>query len=484
MVNDVSTWDAEQTALMFEASLPEVACQDPMALKTKVSEQIRKMNLDGAKLLELMRLTNSPDQPPLMQQPVFQELFAGTEHLFQMARTHTRHAVAFADTIFKKIIFSSTMVSDIGKELLNTDMNEFRDPSHDAIYAADEKWCIAVGMPSLFEYDSTVCRPGDNAKAVHGFQTCPAGWIRLALKPHHHTGSSSKEEMFKTWHKAYHGTDVRNVQSIMTDSLKQPKRSIHGTAGANGKSVIYCSPCIEYSAHYLFTGDAQVEVPAFESSGDGSPSSRRVQCVFEVRVNPLKYRVQGNTLNKKLWPNWFLDFDSTCNSKNLEWIVENAEDIEVTGILIRELTCSPKEWNEKRVERMEKIVGWQWDMSVPKDSTKLRPGKATRSRDDDGVPAGQAKWQWNGVDGSKHTLSRDASLPWIDYPPDISAVLEEAYCSYQQYCYIGQPAGSPGPYYIDFQGWCEGHGGPIQKRADSDNKQSWRQRSVRRVPKA
>lgn len=494
MAHDISKWDTEKTAVMFEEGLPEVYDEDPKALKTKIGGRIRQLNLDGAKLLDVMRLTNVPDQPHLEEQPLFSKLFEGTDDLFKKAVTNVRGAHAFANVFFKKIMLSSTLVSAEGKKLLSEDMNEFRDAAYDALYASDERWGIAVGKPSFFEYTSKVCRPGDNAKAIHGFHICPSGWIKLALKPYKHFGKSDQEDMFRTWHKAYHGTDVKNVQKIMSDRLRIPKESIHGTAGANGKNVIYCSPCIEYSAHHVFTGHAKLGPADAQMFSDMSSKKcdlsspghalhqQHVQCVFEVRVHPDKYRVQGNTLSKTLWPNWFLEFDTTCNSKSLEWIIEDEDDIEVTGILIRELACSPNEWNEQRVARMEKIVGWQWDAKGEIESG-LRTGKALRQRNHDGVPPGQAKWQWNSVDATKDTLSRDSSFPWTDYLSEVSEVLEEAYLSYQQYCFIGQPSGSPGPYYIDFQGWCEGTGAPIQKRADADNQQAWRQRAVRRVPK-
>jgi len=53
----------------------------------------------------------------------------------------------------------------------------------------------------------------------------------------------------------------------------------------------------------------------------------------------------------------------------------------------------------------------------------------------------------------------------------------------QRFAFIGVPDGAPGPYFIDFGNECEPEldHKPQQRRADSDQAQSWRMRAVRRV---
>jgi len=300
---------------------------------------------------------------------------------------------------------------------------------------------------------------------------------------------------------------MKNVNSIANQGLVRPKAAQHGAAGSKGKMVVYCSPSIEYSSHWVYTATRQ----ELDAKSPGSPSrvaavasgssieasldlpvvckdGSYAQYVFEVRVKPGSYRAQGNTLSDSLWESWGIEYDPVVSSRNLEWIVENEEDIVVTGVMLRALPkgMHPKEFNAQRLETMKAHVGWDETEKV-----------ATRPRGYCGVEPGAISavaWEWNAApaesDKFNGPLSYDDKWDWMRHPDEINEIIESAYLDYQRFAFIGRPEGAPGPYFIDFGSECEdttwgwprtcGHG-PQQRRADSDQKQDWRMRAVRRV---
>ena len=109
--------------------------------------------------------------------------------------------------------------------------------------------------------------------------------------------------------------------------------SLHGAVGAKGgKKPIYVSPCLGYSAHHIYTSTRRDEAKKMEAldisdpveGGPASPDKAAAaaageepssglsfadvvaaentfaQFVFEVRVRPGSYTVQGNTVGS--WP--------------------------------------------------------------------------------------------------------------------------------------------------------------------------------------
>ncbi|CAJ1398941.1 unnamed protein product [Effrenium voratum] len=454
-----------QVARMFYDELPKVMQEDELLLKRRIQERVERMKLDGPQVLKILVDACQPGAKSLDENETFVELFKDTEQLFANAITATRSAQVFAQTMFKKVVLSSCICEE-DRRVIQAYWDPYRDPAYDSAFLTDELWCIQCGHPQLLTYDSKIGCPGEGTKAFHGYQVCPQGWIKLAVK----TKRAPSEWL--EWHKAYHGTCLRNVDLILEQGLKIPEKAVHGAAGAGGKMVIYASPCVEYSAHFLYTGQSTVCQHSLEQVREIEGDSKSwVQYVFEVRVRPGSYRVQGNTLHETLWPETTLEFDLMCNSKSLEWIIEKEEDVEITGVLIRQLPKAPADWNKERIARMKQHVEW-------------KDGCATRKRDhgkdpDSKVAPREGKWQWN---ASTTTLSRADDQDWRDYGQDISQAIEGAYLAYQRFCFIGDLGGNP--YVIDFQSWCNAGGeGPIQLRADSGNQEGWRQRAIRRVPK-
>lgn len=496
----IASLDTEALAQAMLRALPRMSKGDPDRLKCKVAARVREHGITGRSIAEMLCATR---ETPLDKNDTFIKLFDGTDEDFVHATTNVRNRKLFAKQMFLKLFLSETcpVVADAQQRIFNPQLipEGCRLPEYDAVYPDGDLFVIKFGQEVLHTYDSEIGRKGEGKRGMHGVYVSPGGWLRLALK-------SSEAVDWSTWHKAYHGTRVTNVRSIADKGLVRPAKSQHGAAGAGGKMVVYCSPSIEYAAHHLYTGSdmsagALSERPLPLGSTDSGSStvgsvlreSRHqydldelekdglyAQYVFEVMVKPDGYRVQGNTLGKGLWESRDIEYDTLSSSRNLEWIVEDEEDIAVTGVMLRALPQKPKEYMAERMERMKRHVGW--------NATTQR---ATRPRADGGVgPGVEAAWEYNG--NARETLRRDDGCDWKRYPDQISDLIEAAYQDYQRIAFLGELA--PGqPYYIDFGTWCEdpapGEGGPAppdgpeQRRADGNRTEAWKRRAVRRVRK-
>lgn len=144
------------------------------------------------------------------------------------------------------------------------------------------------------------------------------------------------------------------------------------------------------------------------------------QWVFEVRVRPGSYRVQGNTLGGNLWGEdgerkWGLEYDKCVSRLNLEWLITREEDIVCTAVMMRDIPCDPEEYNRRRFAEMKRHVGWDGE-------------RATRPRDYGGVgPGVAARWEYNNAPAHGSTLSYSDAAPWKAYSDHDSKVIEDAY---------------------------------------------------------
>ena len=142
--------------------------------------------------------------------------------------------------------------------------------------------------------------------------------------------------------------------------------------------------------------------------------------MFEVRVRPGSYRVQGNTLGGDLWGEkgtkmWGMEYDKYASRLNLEWLIEAESDIVCTAVMMRDIPCDPKEYNRRRFAEMKEHVGWDGK-------------RATRPRDYGGIGQGvPARWEYNNAPADGSTLSYSDSAPWKAYSDHDSKVIEDAY---------------------------------------------------------
>jgi hypothetical protein len=479
----------EQLAALLRESLPNVNTEHKEELKDLIHSRCIEHGIDGKQLVEMFQESSVPGSR-METHHVFKQLFDGTDGTFRRAITVVRGGKVFATMVINKLILAnaSAAINAVEQQVFGPKMipSEYRLRAFDAWYAPDQLWCIEAGEQRHEVYNSEVCRAGEGVSAVHGFYIAPAGWMRFALDTPKFRPETSPEE-WSTWHKAYHGTAGVNVPAIVQQGLRF-KPSQHGSAGkAGGKSVIYASPSIEYSSHYVYTDETVMNFDDGAGGGeiDWSEISQAhyaegsfVQWVFEVRVRPGSYRVQGNTLGSNLWGEdgkhkWDIEYDSLFNSRNLEWLIENEDDIICTAVMMRDIPQRPSEYNRSRFEAMKEHVGWDDALQA-----------ATRPRDYGGVTAGAVRWEYNNEPSDGSTLSYSGSLIWVAYAEEISKVAEDAYQAYQRFAFVGRPEGAPGPYFIDFGSECDPKLDclPEQRRADGDKGQAWRRRAVRRVP--
>jgi hypothetical protein len=266
-----------QIGALLRDSLPSVHHSPPSPahsdeLKTMVYERCIANSIGGRQMLEIIESNTVPGSS-MEEHESFKALFDGTEELFERAVTSVRGATVFATLIINKLILAnaSASINQLEQAVFGPGMipPDHRARQYDAWYPRDKVWCIEAGTPQPIEYDDSKFGGTGQASAVHGCYIAPAGWMRFAIDTTKYP-SAPKPEEWSTWHKAYHGTAGANVNSIVQNSLKFMP-SVHGAAGAGGKQVIYASPSIEYSAHYVYTtkGKAKGKL-SFSAGGAGA----------------------------------------------------------------------------------------------------------------------------------------------------------------------------------------------------------------------
>jgi len=251
----------------------------------------------------------------------------------------------------------------------------------------------------------------------------PGSWRRYGFYPQKEGETAEEiENIMKTWHVAYHGTKFINVNSIVRFGLVPPGTEIEGKviknergkAGTVGNKIpVYVSPSINYASHYCYT-QPQKENDTY------------VYCVFQVRIRPGSFRVQGNTLWAGGWGDKSILFDERFGPDELEWLVEDAIDVRVTGLMVHKDTKDPQQAVKDLFEKHKTMC-----------STKRGEGNG--------------KWFWNCAPKDGKTLDRKG--PWKPYSKDESAKLEKAFLNWQSVCYLGQVETDLGinPYFVDFK---------------------------------
>lgn len=152
----------------------------------------------------------------------------------------------------------------------------------------------------------------------------PKGWMRMGV-------AAAGFQECKDWCVAYHGTKVKSVVGILMQGLQRPGEGgvkvRHGQAGSETKRTVYLSPSIEYAAHPVYS--------QFFSISRGLWA----QVVLQCRVKPGSFRVQGNTLLEEHWPSNVKFDENFPHNEALEWLVEDPQNIHVTGLMVREFGC-------------------------------------------------------------------------------------------------------------------------------------------------
>jgi len=151
----------------------------------------------------------------------------------------------------------------------------------------------------------------------------PSGWVCCGLR-------NRDEARYRDWCVAYHGTRDCNALRILLHGLQRPGdvgvTVQHGQHHSLSGKSIYVSPSIEYAAFPCYAALFQVG------------EEHWAQLVLECRVRPGAFSEASGTLgSNKHWPS-DVDIDPNFSGiGGLEWLLENPDDVVVTGLMIREL---------------------------------------------------------------------------------------------------------------------------------------------------
>eukprot|EP01123_Difflugia_compressa_P013851 TRINITY_DN669_c0_g2_i3.p1 TRINITY_DN669_c0_g2~~TRINITY_DN669_c0_g2_i3.p1 ORF type:complete len:424 (+),score=67.79 TRINITY_DN669_c0_g2_i3:123-1394(+) len=274
--------------------------------------------------------------------------------------------------------------------------------SYDAVYNDEEGiWCHDRGGRPYFN---------------------PGSWRRYGFYPQLEGETKEQvDEIMSTWHVAYHGTKFINVNSIVQYGLVPPDTEVggvkivnqRGKAGTIGSKIpVYVSPSILYASHWCYT-QPHIEKDTY------------IYCVFQVRVRPGSFRVQGNTLWSGGWPDKSVIYDERFGPDELEWLVEDASDLRVTGLMVRKSKVNPEQFFKDLYAKHKKQT------ETPRGT-------------------GKGVWKWNSSPADGKTL--DPNGPFSDYEEKTNAKLEKAYMNWQAVCYLGNVETDTGinPYFVDF----------------------------------
>eukprot|EP00401_Gymnodinium_catenatum_P037244 CAMPEP_0117538406 /NCGR_PEP_ID=MMETSP0784-20121206/42463_1 /TAXON_ID=39447 /ORGANISM="" /LENGTH=700 /DNA_ID=CAMNT_0005335021 /DNA_START=62 /DNA_END=2161 /DNA_ORIENTATION=- len=151
----------------------------------------------------------------------------------------------------------------------------------------------------------------------------PHGWIKRRAR-------ADDFDNIRDWPIVYHGTSSTSAAKILLTRLERPGRggvfTAHGQAGSGTRRTIYTSPSIFYAGHPVYA-------PLFEID----PDRRWGQIVLQCKVRPGSWRTRHGTLGNKHWPFEVRMDPNFPNHDNLEFMLEDTNDVVVIGIMYREL---------------------------------------------------------------------------------------------------------------------------------------------------
>lgn len=506
--HDASEWDTDTLVAVLREKIPDYTGEEGVdAARDYVEERVRAVELDGKKVLTMVKA--SPTEDPEKKR-LLDEMFSG-ENRAKSMRLKTGCVWPTASRSFEFAFLSmanlavaaTARVDKLKGQIFQVIPQEKFAPEFDAFYDPEDMWCIKCGQ------DKAV------GNTIHGWAINPGGWLRLALKL---DDESEYKLVFDNWHKAYHGTAAENIARILDAGLKKGgTEGVKVKAGKTGAvgGAVYCSPCIEYASHWLYTTDKS----DMQKDTKGE-SAQWAQFVLELRVHPDAYRIQGNTLwgPPKVddgWPGGGqgggkmgknpMVYDKYCVNDSLEWIIGDLSMFRVTGVMLRFTDKDPKALQAERIVRMKPQCGWNSTSTVPDQE-----GEYARPRNEGGTGK-TVEWQYNANinkewGGPGRVTFRNDKVDWQPFPEHVNKTIENAYQQYQRVCFIGTvklKSDDPSdqcvgfPRFIDFMEWsCDGQdgregppehhhaetSGAMCRRADDQDK-SWRLRSVRRTTK-
>lgn len=266
----------------------------------------------------------------------------------------------------------------------------------------------------------------------------PNGWQRYGFVSMKNDENFEQfEERIKNWHVAYHGTKFLNVESIIEKGLVVPGTKLpngkevaiqHGSTGCVGpkEKAIYVSPSIDYSANWVYTEPLKIGEKYQYAVFQVSTLSNNL--FSQVRVRPGSFRVQGNTLYHKAWPDWNIPYDTLFDSDELEWLINDPENVCVTGLMIKIDSVDPDTAISERFKK----------------NYKIREERRAQT-------FGDGCWKWNS-NQTNNTLSDDDTF-FQNYEKKQSDAIEKAFRNGQTHAWLNLIRTAQGdiPYFVDFQ---------------------------------
>jgi hypothetical protein len=234
------------------------------------------------------------------------------------------------------------------------------DTSFSMKYARSERWGMVRGGGEQVYY-------------------CPSGWERIGVFV------PNFDEVCAAWPVAYHGTSTKWLVSILEHGLQCPGTALpgglispqHGTVGSTGQTI-FLSQSIEYAV--LYADELTITTGGRVKHG---------MIVLQVRVRPGSFRTQGITVDRH-WPGE-LRFDEYHANNQLEWLVENPQNVVIYGVMFR----ATKETKPMRIAQRKQAAQEGWNPSMPMAFS----------------------WQWFDT----------RRMEFVPYPVSIQLLLEETY---------------------------------------------------------
>ena len=153
----------------------------------------------------------------------------------------------------------------------------------------------------------------------------PKGWVKRRIKV-----EDEQWQKIKDWPILWHGTSLENAAQIVFTGLRKPGeggcQGAHGQAGSKTGKTIYLSPALGVSSHPVYS-------TVFELKKDRLWG----QVVLQCKARPGSWESRNSTLGKfRHWPSEVRIDPNFSTLKDVEFLVEDAEDVVVIGLMFRQ----------------------------------------------------------------------------------------------------------------------------------------------------
>ena len=185
---------------------------------------------------------------------------------------------------------------------------------------------------------------------------CPLGWKRYTIQIRDLDGSKFAQR-YDDWYVAYHGTKFEFALSILLSGFCGATNTAHGGG-------LYLSPSIIYCAHPQYAAPKQIDFARYKDNlllshvNSNYNGSLWIQCVFQVRVNPVALQQRGSVNSETLGIGNGI-IDPNFSNSEMEWVISGTQntlwdfsdensDVIASGIMIRITNKHPQYLKESK----------------------------------------------------------------------------------------------------------------------------------------